>query len=82
MRSPDGVWAMLVLAVVIIGGTDPDRAGEVALFAGQWVGDQPPADDLYDGDLVVRLTHPAEPTYPLPRDHAADVEMLLTHQGR
>ena len=82
MRCPDDVWAMLVLAVNIIGDTDPDREGEVALFAGQWVGDQPPADDQYDGDLVVRLTHPTDPTYPSPRDHAADIEMLLAHQGR
>jgi hypothetical protein len=82
MRCPDDMWAMLVLAVNIIGDNDPDRAGEVALFAGQWVGDQPPADDQYDGDLVVRLTHPTDPTYPSPRDHAADIEMLLAHQGR
>lgn len=38
------------------------------------MGPEPPAD-LCDGDLVVRLTHPGEPTYPLPRDHT--VEMLL-----
>jgi Restriction Enzyme Adenine Methylase Associated len=82
MRSPDGVWAMLVLAVDIIGDNDPDRAGEVALFAGQWVDEQPPADDQYDGDLVVRLTQPTDPTYPSPGDQAADVEMLLAHQGR
>jgi hypothetical protein len=82
MRSPDGTWAMLVVAVDIIGDTDPDRAGEVALFAGRWVGDQPPADDQYNGDLVVRLIHPTDPTYPSPRGHAADVEMLLAHQGR
>jgi hypothetical protein len=78
---------MLVVAVDIVGDdTDPDRAGEVALFAGQWVARQPPADDLYDGDLVVRLTHPADPTYALARelpcDHAADVEMLLARDGR
>ncbi len=54
----------------------------MALFAGQWVDDQLPADDLYDGDLVVRLTRPTDPTYPLPRDHATDVEMLLAHHGR
>ncbi|MEV6608892.1 hypothetical protein [Kutzneria sp. NPDC051319] len=82
MRSPDDVWAMLVVAVHIIGVTDPDRAGEVALFAGQWVDDQPPADDLYDGDLVVRLTHPVDPTYPSSCDHVIDVEMLLAHEGR
>lgn len=34
MRCPDDVWAMLVTAVDIIGDADPDRAGEVALFAG------------------------------------------------
>jgi hypothetical protein len=82
MRCPDDVWAMLVTAVDIISDADPDRAGEVALFTGSWVREQPPADRLYDGDLVVRLTHPADPTYPLPRDHAADVEMLLAYQGR
>lgn len=82
MRCPDDVWAMLVSAVDIVGDTDPDRAGEVALFAGQWVAHQPPASELYDGDLVVRLTHPADPTYPLPRDHAADVDMLLAYHGR
>lgn len=57
MRCPEDVWAMLVTAVDITGDTNPHRAGEVALFAAQWVGDQPPADDQYDGDLVVRLTH-------------------------
>jgi RAMA domain-containing protein len=82
MRCPDDMWAMLVTAVDIIGDADPDRPGDVALFAGNWIADQPPADSLYDGDLVVRLTHPADPTYPLPRDHAIDVEMLLAYQGR
>jgi hypothetical protein len=82
MRCPDDVWAMLVTAVDIISDADPDRADEVVLFAGTWVPEQPPADSLYDGDLVVCLTHPAEPTYPLPRDHATDVEMLLAYQGR
>jgi hypothetical protein len=37
MRLPERVWAMLVVAVDILDGTDPDRAGEVALFAGAWV---------------------------------------------
>jgi hypothetical protein len=82
MRCPDDVRAMLVTAVDIISDADPDRAGEVALVAGSWVPEQPPADSLYDGDLVVRLTHPTDPTYPLPRDHATDVEMLLAHRGR
>lgn len=82
MRCPDDVWAMLVTAVDILGDADPDRAGEVALFAGNWVPQQPPADSLYDGDLVLRLSRPADPTYPLPRDHATDVEMLLAYQGR
>jgi hypothetical protein len=63
MRLPDQTWALLVLAVDIVGDTDPDHAGEVELFAGSWVPDQPPAD-LYDGDLVVRLTQPGDPAYP------------------
>ncbi|MFF0147035.1 hypothetical protein ATK36_5352 [Amycolatopsis sulphurea] len=82
MRCPDGVWAMLVTAADIIGDADPDRAGEVTLFAGNWVTEQPPADGLYDGDLVVRLTHPADPAHRLSRDHTTDVEMLLAHQGQ
>jgi len=59
MRLPEQVWAMLVMAVDIVDGTDPDRAGEVALFAGEWV-PEPPAD-LCDSDLVVRLPHPGKP---------------------
>ena len=82
MRCPDDMWAMLVTAVAIISDADPDRAGEVALFAGTWVAEKPPADSLYDGDLVVRLTHPTDPTYPLLRDHATDIEMLLAYRGR
>lgn len=82
MRCPDDVWALLVTAVDIIGAADPDREGDVALFAGNWVPEQPPADSPYDGDLVVRLTHPDDSTCPLPRDHAVDVEMLLAYQGR
>jgi hypothetical protein len=73
---------MRVVAVHIIGDTDPDHAGEVALFAGQWVEHQPPADDLYDGDLVMRLTALVDPKDPYGRPHTADVEMLLAHQGR
>lgn len=52
MRCPDGVWAMLVAGVEIVRDADPDWAGEVALFAGCWVPDQPPAGGLFDGDLV------------------------------
>jgi hypothetical protein len=81
MRLPDQTWAMLVLAVDIAGDTDPDRAGDVELFAGSWVPDQPPAD-LYDGDLVVRLTQPGDPAYPRSREHAVDIEMLLARRGR
>lgn len=81
MRLPTQVWAMLVVAADIVTDTERDRAGEVALFAGKWVPEPPPAD-LYDGDLLVRLTYPAEPTYPLPRDHTVDVEMLLAYHGR
>lgn len=86
MRLPDHAWAMLVLAVDIVdetvGDSDPDRACEVDLFAGSWVPEQPPADGLYDGDLVVRLTHPADPASALPRENTADVEMLLAYEGR
>jgi hypothetical protein len=82
MRLPERTWAMLVLAVDIVGDTDPDHAGEVELFAGSWVAEQHPARGLYDGDLVVRLTHPAGPTSPHLRGDAVDVEMLLASDGR
>lgn len=82
MRLPERTWAMLVLAVDIVGDTDPDHAGEVELFAGSWLPEQPPADGLYDGDLVVRLTHPTAPTSALPGEDAIDVDMLLAYEGR
>ncbi|MFD8497298.1 hypothetical protein [Amycolatopsis sp. NPDC059657] len=83
MRCPDSAWAMLVTAVDIISDVDPDHAGEVALFAGTWVREEPPVDSgLYDGDLVVRLNAPTAPSFTLTRNRAADVEMLLAYQGR
>lgn len=41
MRCPDDAWAMLVAAVDTIGDDDPTGAGEVALFADDWVAEQP-----------------------------------------
>lgn len=84
MRLPDPAWAMLVLAVDIVGDTDSERAGEVELFAGSWMPEQPPAD-LYDGDLVVRLSPRAitrDKNKPQWQDVSTDVEMLLAHHGR
>lgn len=81
LRLPDQVWAMQVVAVDVFGAVDADRVGEAELFAGRWVHDQPP-HDLYDGDVVVRLTRPADPTYPLLRDYAVDVEMLMAYHDR
>lgn len=82
MRCPDNAWAMLVTAVDIISDLDSDHAGEVALFAGTWMHEQPSLDSsLYDGDLVVRLSAPAAPSYALTRKRTTDVEMLLAYQG-
>lgn len=81
MRCPDTTWALLVSAADIFNGTDPDHAGDVALFAGHWMADQPPAH-LCDRDLVVRLVPPEDPTNSLPRDNLVDVEMLLAHDDR
>jgi hypothetical protein len=82
MRLPEHTWAMLVLAVDIVGDTEPERAGEVELFAGSWVSERPPAE-LYDGDLVVRLDCPSPqgPTYEWHMQHT-DIEMLLAYQGQ
>ncbi len=80
MRVPDNAWAMLVLAVDILDDIDPDTAGQVALLAGTWLADQPPAD-LHDGDLVVRPLSPErDPAVP-GHEHLADVEMLLGLPG-
>ena len=79
MRLPDRVWAILVVAVDIVDGiADPDRAGEVVLFAGCWMLDQPPAD-RHDGDLVLRFAPPATPQR---WDRHVDIEMLLASRGR
>ncbi|WP_186382926.1 hypothetical protein, partial [Amycolatopsis rhizosphaerae] len=79
MRCPADAWAMLVSAVDVITDADHERAGEVALFAGCWMVGKPPANNSHDGDLVVRLTAPADP---LASERLADVELLLAHQGR
>ncbi|WP_158851201.1 restriction system modified-DNA reader domain-containing protein [Saccharothrix deserti] len=82
MRTPHDAWAMLVLAVDILGDVDPDTAGQVALFTATWLRGRPPAD-LHDGDLVIRLTPPdQDPDLPEGDEHAVDVEMLLAYRGR
>ncbi|MET9263690.1 hypothetical protein [Amycolatopsis sp. NPDC004079] len=83
MRQPDDVWAMIVTEVDIAGDDGaPERPGEVTWFSGAWVTRQPPADGLYDGDLVVRLVPRADPACALPDSHGTDVEMLLARRGR
>lgn len=81
MRHPEQVWAMLVLAVDVLDDTDPDREGEVALFAGCWLPDQPPAR-FCDGDLVLVLTEPDDEALEDDCDDRVDVEMLLAHRDR
>ena len=77
----NNAWAMLVLAVDILSEVDPDTTGQVALFAGTWLADQPSAD-LHDGDLVIRQL-PAEQDLGRPDDHhVADLEVLLAYRGR
>ncbi|WP_253886228.1 hypothetical protein [Actinokineospora diospyrosa] len=78
MRCPEQAWGLLVLAVDILDEADPDREGDVVQFAGYWVPRQP-ADGLYDGDLVVRLTSSGGTSTPEGTTH---VEMLLAHRGR
>lgn len=78
MRQPANTWAMLVLAVDVLDDTDPDRQGEVALFAGCWLLEQPHAASC-EGDLVLLLREPGAES---PRDDQVDVEMLLAHGDR
>ena len=72
-RQPEAAWALLVQAVDIVG--DVEHGQEVELFAGSWLADQPPAD-LFDGDLVVRIT----PQYNTCA--TAGLDMLLARHGR
>ena len=78
MRQPANAWAMLVLAVDVLDETDPDRQGEVALFAGCWLLEQPHAATC-EGDLVLLLR---EPDAASPPNDQVDVEMLLAHGDR
>lgn len=78
MRQPENTWAMLILAADVLDDTDPDRDGEVALFAGCWLPEQPSAA-MCEGDLVLVLT---TPDGELPPDERVDVEMLLAHRDR
>lgn len=78
MRQPANTWAMLVLAVDVLDDTDPDRQGEVALFAGCWLLEQPHAAAC-EGDVVLLLR---EPDIESPPNDQVDVEMLLAHGGR
>jgi hypothetical protein len=88
MRNPEGASAMLVVAidmgygmttlpVAITDGTDrTDKVPAVALFAGCWQPDQPPANH-HDGDVLIRLT---EPTWR--EGDRVDVQMFLLYQHR
>ncbi len=78
MRQPENTWAMLVLAADVLDDTDPDREGEVALFAGCWLPEQLQAA-VSGGDLVLVLTAPDGESSP---DDRVDVEMLLAHGDR
>lgn len=78
MRRPENTWAMLVLAADVLDDTDPDRDGEVALFAGSWLPDRPPAAGC-EGDLALVLTAPYGEA---PRNDLVDVEMLLAYHNR
>jgi hypothetical protein len=78
MRHPKNVWGMLVVAADVLDDTDPNREGEVALFAGCWLREQPPAS-RHEGDLVLVLTAPDAESSP---GDLVDVEMLLAHQNR
>lgn len=77
MRQPENTWAMLVLAADVLDDTDPDRDGEVALFAGSWLPDRPPAAGC-EGDLALVLTAPHGEA---PLNDLVDVEMLLAHHN-
>ncbi|MFD1045332.1 hypothetical protein ACFQ1S_06900 [Kibdelosporangium lantanae] len=67
---------MLVLAVNVLDDSDPDREGEVALFAGRWIRSQPNANEC-DGDLVLFLSESEDS-----QDERVDVEMFLAHGNR
>jgi hypothetical protein len=78
MRQPDNTWALLVLAADVLDDTHLNRYGDVVLFVGSWLPDQPPAAGC-EGDLVLVLTAPEGESPPQDR---VDVDMLLAHDNR
>jgi hypothetical protein len=85
LRNPDGTWALVVTTIGLTpagcgGGPtapdpDPARTDIAALFAGIWLPTPPPAP-LHRGDVVVRLTSPAEL-----EPSRADIEVLAADDG-
>ncbi|WP_156755849.1 hypothetical protein [Actinokineospora pegani] len=74
MRTPDNTWAFLVLAVDLHATPDQD----VALFAGTWLPEKPPAA-AHDGDTVITLTESKRPTQ---LHDGVDIEVLVAHDGQ
>ncbi|WP_422647345.1 hypothetical protein [Actinoalloteichus caeruleus] len=73
MRQPEDTWALLVVAVDLYEDTD----GDVALFAGSWLPEQPQAAS--EGDLVIVLSAPDGASQP---EDQVTVTMLLAHHNR
>lgn len=84
LRNPDGTWALVVTTVGLTpagcgGGPtapdpDPARTDVAALFAGISLPTPPPAT-LHRGDVVVRLTSPADLD-----PSRADIEVLAADE--
>lgn len=77
MRMHDGVWALLIGEVDHC--VDDNQVDTVQWCTGSWVAEPTPADGMFDGDLVVRLTAPTTAGDPSSR---VDVAMMLAYQGR
>ncbi|WP_418155356.1 hypothetical protein [Actinoalloteichus caeruleus] len=77
MRQPDDAWAFLVSAVDVW-DDDADAGGDLALFAGHWLFEQPKAAEC-EGDLVVVISAPDGAS---PQEDQVTVTMLLAHRNR
>jgi len=80
LRTPADTWALVITTVRLALAdhefpTDPAHTDTAEVFAGMWLPAPPPAH-VYRGDVVVRLTPPAD------NDPArADVEVLVAAPG-